>query len=281
MEVALSALGQDVWKKKKVGTSRRSIARKKKKKKGEKTKEGWGKSTGAGNLPTDKLTQTVMSLSHVAARCTKASGLPFALSAGDFPMASKWRHPFVRRCAVQLVPTMFFTSTWFFAWNPPAASVPEPPHDLHDVAPVPPQPLHAAFVFVVVCFFADVAPSLASALGPPFLSDDDAGDGTEMRGACAEAAVSSTAIFTSPRCVSLVNEPSPTVTAACSSSPSLALTAHHLVGLRHGRARIVVVVVAVVIVSAREGENVGVLTIGFDRHVIDVAFRGQVVTAAW
>ena len=65
-------------------------------------------------------THTVTSQAHVAARCTDARGLPFALSAGGLPMHSKCRHPLVRLCAVQLVPTTLAMSTWFLAWKPPA-----------------------------------------------------------------------------------------------------------------------------------------------------------------
>ena len=103
-------------------------------------------------------THTVTSLSHVAARCTDARGLPFALSAGDLPMHSKCRHPLVRLCAVQLVPTTLAMSTWFLAWKPPAARMPLPPHARHSTTPTPPHATHvstALFAPVVVTRFFD------------------------------------------------------------------------------------------------------------------------------
>jgi hypothetical protein len=50
---------------------------------------------------------TVIEVSHVA-----RSVSVFAL--GDALTHSKWRHPRVRLCAVQRVPTAFFMSTTFF-----------------------------------------------------------------------------------------------------------------------------------------------------------------------
>ena len=50
------------------------------------------------------------------------------MSAGRVSDASKWRQPSVRTCAVQFVPTTDRRSTWFFAWNPPGESAPEPRH---------------------------------------------------------------------------------------------------------------------------------------------------------
>jgi hypothetical protein len=58
------------------------------------------------------------------------------LSAGRVSTASKWRQPSVRTCAVQLVPTTDRRSTWFFAWNPPGDSAPEPRHARQGDKPV-------------------------------------------------------------------------------------------------------------------------------------------------
>lgn len=92
---------------------------------------------------------------------------------------------------------------------------------------MPPHPLHAAFVFFVA-YVADAPPSSAPALVPPFPSDDTAGEGIVMSGVTG-AALLSTATLSST-CAFFVNETSPTVTAVSSSSPSLALRAHHLIG---------------------------------------------------
>lgn len=58
------------------------------------------------------------------------------MSAGRVSTASKWRQPSVRTCAVQLVPTTDRRSTWFFAWNPPGESAPEPRHARQGDKPV-------------------------------------------------------------------------------------------------------------------------------------------------
>ena len=58
------------------------------------------------------------------------------MSAGRVSTASKWRQPSVRTCAVQLVPTTDRRSTWFFAWNPPGDSAPEPRHARQGDKPV-------------------------------------------------------------------------------------------------------------------------------------------------
>ena len=73
-------------------------------------------------------------------------------------MHSKCRHPLVRLCAVQLVPTTLAMSTWFLAWKPPAARVPLPPHARHSTTPTPPhatQVSTALFAPVVVTRFFD------------------------------------------------------------------------------------------------------------------------------
>ena len=104
-------------------------------------------------------THTVISRSHVAARCTDARGLPFVLSAGDLPIASKCRHPLVRTCAVQLVPTTLAMSTWFFEWKPPAARVPTPLHARHSTTPTPSHALHVLTALTRFFFVASIGGS--------------------------------------------------------------------------------------------------------------------------